>query len=106
MRRRLKSYYENTTLDNDYVHVTLTDEEDVVDAIGKLRVIYRNLMKLDYDNKRTRGERAIDALADVENKSPLELFSDFYEAQNNQPMSDEQRSFMEELIERVWEDEK
>ena len=102
----LKSYYENTTLDNDYVHVTLTDEEDVVDAIGKLRVIYRNLMKLDYDNKRTRGERAIDALADVENKSPLELFSDFYEAQNNQPMSDEQRSFMEELIERVWEDEK
>lgn len=50
----LKSYYQNTTYQSDYMHITLADEDDIPDAIGKLRVIYRNLMKLDYDNKRTR----------------------------------------------------
>ena len=43
---------------------------------------------------------------DVETKTPIELFSDFYELQNNQPMSDEQKAFVEDLIEQVWEDEK
>ena len=100
-----KSFYENTSYQNDYTHVTLTDEEDIVDAIGKIRTVYHNLMKLDYDNKRTRTTSQIDGATDVESKSPLELFSDLYELQNNQPMSDEQKAFVSDLIEQIWEDE-
>jgi len=102
----LKSFYENTTYQEDYVHITLTDEEDIVDAIGKLRTVYHNLMKLDYDNRRTRSVAQVDGAVDVETKTPIELFSDFYELQNNRPMSDEQKAFVEDLIEQVWEDEK
>lgn len=102
----LKSFYENTSYQEDYIHITLTDEEDIVDAIGKLRTVYHNLMKLDYDNKRTRSVSQVDGAVDVETKTPIELFSDFYELQNNQPMSDEQKAFVEDLIEQVWEDEK
>ena len=102
----LKSFYENTSYQEDYIHITLTDEEDIVDAIGKLRAVYHNLMKLDYDNKRTRSVAQVDGAVDVETKTPIELFSDFYELQNNQPMSDEQKAFVEDLIEQVWEDEK
>ena len=98
-----KSFYEGTTYKEDYMHITLTDEEDIYDAIGKLRTVYKNLMKLDYDNKRTRGTTRFTETADVERKSPLELFSNFYEIQNSQPMSDEQNEFMLELIERIWE---
>ena len=83
----------------------MTDEEDIVDAIGKIRTVYRNLMKLDYDNRRTRNTAQIDGATDVETKSPLELFSDLYELQNNQPMSDEQKAFVSDLIEQIWEDE-
>ncbi|MBR0235630.1 MAG: exonuclease SbcCD subunit D [Clostridia bacterium] len=100
-----KSFYENTSYQNDYTHVILTDEEDIVDAIGKIRTVYRNLMKLDYDNRRTRNTAQIDGATDVETKSPLELFSDLYELQNNQPMSDEQKAFVSDLIEQIWEDE-
>ena len=100
----LKSFYENTTLTSDYVHVTLTDEEDIIDAIGKLRVIYKNLMKLDYDNTRTRGASEIDAAAEVEKRSPFELFSDFYELQNNTPMTEEQSALVKGLINEIWED--
>ena len=102
----LKSFYENTSYQEDYIHITLTDEEDIVDAIGKLRTVYHNLMKLDYDNKRTRSVAQVDGAVDVETKTPIELFSDFYELQNNQPMSDDQKAFVEDLIEQVWEDEK
>lgn len=99
----LKSFYENTTWQDDYTHITLTDEEDVPDAIGKLRTVYRRLMKLDYDNKRTRSNAEISGAADIESKSPLELFSDFYALQNNQLMNEEQTVFMQELIRNIWE---
>ena len=97
-----KSFYEGTATD-DYLHIMLTDEEDVPEAIGKLRVIYPNLMKLSYDNTRTRTNQVINGAEDVQRKSPLELFDELYELQNNQPMSEEQRGFMQELIETIWE---
>lgn len=101
----LKAFYENTTWQEDYTHITLTDEEDVPDAIGKLRTVYHRLMKLDYDNRRTRSNAAILGDAEAESKTPYELFSDFYELQNNQPMSDEQAAYMKDLIGKTWEGE-
>ena len=97
-----KTFYEGTATD-DYIHVALTDEEDVPEAIGKLRLIYPNLMHLRYDNARTRTNQVIGSAEDVQRKSPLELFGELYELQNNQPMGQEQRSFTLELIESIWE---
>lgn len=101
----LKSFYENTSYQEDYMHITLTDEEDIPDAVSKLRTVYHHLMKLDYDNKRTRSKANIEGAMEVETKSPLQLFADFYELQNNQPMTEEQQGFMESLIEQIWEEE-
>lgn len=86
-----------------YMHITLTDEEDIPDAIGKLRSVYPNIMKLDYDNKRTRSNMEINGADDVERKAPMGLFSEFYEKQNNQPLSAEQRTFVAGMIEKIWE---
>ena len=97
-----KAFYMNTATD-DYLQVILTDEEDVPEAIGKLRMIYPNMMKLTYDNTRTRVNQIIDGAMDVQRKSPLELFDELYELQNNQPMSEEQRNFTLELIESIWD---
>ena len=98
----LKGFYENTTLQEDYVHITLTDEEDIPDVITKLRVVYKNIMKLDYDNNRTRSISEISLINDMESKSPLELFDIFYESRNGQYLSDVQRDFMENIIEDIW----
>lgn len=98
----LKGFYENTTLQEDYVHITLTDEEDIPDVITKLRVVYKNIMKLDYDNNRTRSSSEISLINDMESKSPLELFDIFYESRNGQYLSDVQRDFMENIIEDIW----
>ena len=99
-----KSYYEGTALPDSYLHITLTDEEDVPDAVGKLRILYPYLMKMDYDNCRTRSSQILEE-AKVEQSSPLELFSDFYQQQNNQPLSPEQTQYITSLLETLKEED-
>lgn len=98
-----KAFYDNTSYQTDFVHITLTDEENIADAVGKLRIIYKNLMKLDYDNKRTRNASEITLSEYTEHKSPIELFEDFYKMQNNSDMTEEQREFAEMIIEDIWD---
>ena len=93
------------TATDDYLHITLTDEQDVPDALARLRVIYPNLMRLDYDNLRTRTQADLDAPAQTEQKTPLEHFAAFYALQNNQPLSAEQAAFCQQLIETLWKEE-
>lgn len=97
-----KSFYQDMDTE-DYVKVILTDEEDIPDGIQKLRIIYPNLMRLEYDNSRTRQDRMLETAKDVEQKSKLELFEEFYEMQNNQPLSTEQKEYMECLLEEIQE---
>ena len=97
-----KSFYENRDCE-DYLQVTLTDEEDVPDGMAKLRTIYPNLMRLEYDNKRTRSNAEVRAAERVEEKSELELFEEFYELLNNEPMKEEQTEFVEKLIQDLKE---
>ena len=100
-----KANYENTDT-KDYVHITLTDEEDVFDAVGKLRVIYPNLMKLDYDNARTRQNQSVTISGKEDEKDPFTLADELFVLQNNKPMSDGQREYMQGLIRKVWEEER
>lgn len=100
----MKSFYEGTCVE-DYLHVILTDEEDVPEAVGKLRAVYPNVMQLSYDNLRTQGNQEILGAECPEEKTPLELFRDFYQLQNNQPMGEEQERFLAELMETIWEGE-
>lgn len=101
----LKSNYENTNTE-DYVQVVLTDEEDIIDAVSRLRTIYPNIMQLKYDNTRTRQNMELEAVDIMKTTNPLELFNEFYELQNNQPMSNEQSEYMTELIHEIWGNEK
>ena len=100
-----RSFYENTTWQTDYVSITLTDEADVPEAMARLRVVYQNLMKLGYDNARTRHLSQIDGAEDVEAKAPMEVFAAFYEKQNGTPLTEEQEALLRGLIEKIWEGE-
>lgn len=97
-----KSNYDRTNTE-DYVQIILTDEEDIFDAVGKLRVIYPNLMKLEYDNTRTRRNGQTELSDTTEDKSPMELAEELFEMQNNKPMREEQKQYMESLMTDIWE---
>lgn len=97
------SFYKDQPWKTDYLRITLIDEEDVPQAMGRLQVIYPNLMRLDYDNRRTRAQ--LPEMGSTEApRSPMELFSELYEMQNGTPMTEAQRLFLEELMGRIQED--
>lgn len=100
-----KDFYDELPKDSDgllrdFYHLTLTDEEDVPDAVQKLRSVYKNLLQLEYDNKRTRTDNAIEGAKCVVEKSPLELMEEFYQLQNNQALSEKQRAYLQGLLEK------
>lgn len=99
----LRSYYENTSYQEDYIHIILTDENDVYNAVGKLRSIYHNLMKIDYENSRTLHSSEIKAVTEIEQKTPLELFAELYKMQNGREMTGEQEDFIREALEEIQE---
>ncbi len=95
--------YENTDTE-DYLRIILSDEEDIYDAVGKLRVIYPNLMRLEYDNTRTRKRQTIGETEPVEKKMPIDFMEELYQIQNNKAMSLEQRNYMKKMMETIWEE--
>lgn len=98
-----RSFYEHTTYRSDYLHLILTDEQDVFDAMSRLRTIYPYLMTLDYDNARTRAAGGMSVPAETERRTPLELFEALYQRQNHRPMSDVQRAYIAQLMEQIME---
>lgn len=99
----LHSFYDGTSWPDDYVHITLTDEDDIPNAIGNLRTVYRNLLLLSYDNTRTRSSTVVQGAEEMERKTPLMLLEEFYEQQNGLPMNEEQQQFAQKMIEDIWE---
>lgn len=96
------AYAEQAGADRNYFRIILTDERDVPDAIGRLRKVYPYVMRLDYDNARTRRNREIDSTEAVREQSPEENFDAFYALQNNRPMTEEERRCVRTLIEEIW----
>ncbi len=88
-----------------YLRVILTDEEDMADAVGRLRTIYPNIMELGYDNKRTRSGSAMPDAIQERELSPMELVASLYSQQNGQELSEIQISYLESAISAVWEGE-
>ncbi len=99
-----KYYYKHINTD-DYMRVILTDEEDIIGALGSLRAVYPNIMRLEYDNTRTRAAGAISDSDADDSRTPLEIFAGLYEKQNGKPMDDDQSALISGLIEKVWSDE-
>ena len=95
-----KNYYKKINTD-DYYRIILTDEEDVIGAMSDLRAIYPNIMRLDYDNTRTKAASFMPDISGNDSRSPLEIFDDLYGSQNGRHMDEEQKKLVNELIEKI-----
>lgn len=91
---------------DDYLRIVLTDDEMIEDVSAKLRCIYPNLMRIAYDNVRTREIRDVTEAAEqeIDAISPLEVFAELFELQNNTPANDEVLKIAEELFGLCTED--
>ncbi|MFR1776587.1 MAG: exonuclease SbcCD subunit D [Clostridia bacterium] len=87
----------------DYIKAIITNEEPVYDAIGKIKKIYPNTLKLEIQNSKTinKNEEQNINLEELKKKSELELFSDFYKLQNNLDLNEEQKEIVKNIISEV-----
>jgi len=86
----------------DYMEIILTDENDVPEAMGRLREIYPNLLHLGYDNARTRaGDMSV--IAKKARRTPQEWMALLFEEQNGREMDEAQLALLDELVEEIWE---
>ncbi len=99
------SFYINNPIVNDYLQITLTDEDDVPNAMSRLQVIYKNALELKYDNKRTKENNNLMVDENVQKKNPYQLFCEFFEERNNAKMTEVQSEYINKLIEDVKESE-
>lgn len=98
-----KEFYDGKGYQEDFVRITLTDEDDIPDGMRKLKTIYHRLMVLQYDNKRTRaGVSSIGKPLNIDKMKPDQLFSELFEKQNAQPMSEEQQTYLGSLINEIF----
>ena len=94
--------YASDDIKNCYLRIVLTDEEDIPDSISRLRAVYPNVMRIEYDNTRTRAESSVVADTEAEKKTPDMLFADLYEMQNNSPMDEKQTEYIRDIINEIW----
>lgn len=85
-----------------YVHLVLTDENEVVNAFSNLCAVYPNLMQMEYDNKRKKQTWEKERPYEENKLHPVELFSRFYKQQNHYMPDKEQTAYLQTLIEKIW----
>lgn len=89
----------------DYLRVVLTDEEVYPDARLTLTANFPNMMRFAVENSRTSSEIETGPLELAEDKSELELFSEFYQMQNGGIRPDEKRlAIVGEILEKLREE--
>jgi len=98
--------YQDTNVE-DYLHVTLTDEGELIEPMSKLRTVYPNVLSLDIEVKeRQVGESKTAASQGYKHKSKLALFGDFYADMTGQDFSAEKATIVAKTISAVETEER
>lgn len=87
----------------DYIWATLTDPTPLPDAMAVLRAAYPNAMRLEYAQK---GDAVPpEAAAQVRSRPFEELFAEFFERQNDRPLTGEEAAAVRALRSEKEEDD-
>lgn len=97
-----KSFYEGKDFKNDYLRIILDDEEDVIDALIKMRNVYPNIMRIEYKKFEKIYDNINDIMIEDIKKTPYELLEEFYQKQNDKPINSEQQKYIKKIIEEVF----
>ncbi len=90
----------------DYIRAILTDEDEVPNAMARLREVYPNIMNLDYDNTRSRTSTVVHSDERRLKMTDMELLGEFYKDQSGSELSEEQTEYAKTLFEKIREEMK
>lgn len=85
----------------DYLQVTLTDEEELIDPIGTLRTVYPNVMQLLFEKKEKEAPGEFTVSEGLAKKTTEELFDDFYSLIRDKEMDEARKRVIQEIIREI-----
>lgn len=88
---------------DDYVKVVLTDEEEIFDAVNKLREYFPNIMQLSFENNRIKNEYSAAMLENVTSMTVPDLFAEFYLKQQGAELNGRQKKIVEDVFKEIME---
>ncbi len=110
--RRLEGYFKDILAGpqdgegrDDYIMVTLLDSGPIMDAMGRLRQVYPNMLHLERPGLTAGGELRGPA-GDHRRLGDAELFSSFFEQVTGTPLSGEQNKAFTQTLEKFYRRER
>ncbi|QYJ69996.1 exonuclease SbcCD subunit D [Shewanella sp. FJAT-51649] len=88
----------------DYLMVRLLDKHAILDAMGKLRSVYPNVLHLERTGLMA-GEQAVALNRDHIKKGEMAMFRDFFSQVSGEALSDAQQAVMDEILTKLHRDE-
>ena len=97
-----KKFYEGTTYQNDYLRVVLTDENELMDALSRLRSVYPFIMMVEWKRRGNGGnEYREEELSAIKKRKPLDIIRDFYGMQVGTDMNENQEKYLVDTLESI-----
>lgn len=92
---------------NDYIRAIITNEEPIYDAIGQIKRVYPNTLRLDIENSKflQNSENKLSNIDEIKKRDELELFNEFFQFQNNIELNKMQTKIMKNIISEVKRNE-
>lgn len=92
---------------NDYIRAIITNEEPIYDAIGQIKRVYPNTLRLDIENSKfvQSFENKLTNIDEIKKRDELELFNEFFQFQNNTELNKMQTEIMKNIISDVKRNE-
>lgn len=82
----------------DYIQAVITDQEDFIDPMGKLKNSYPNIMQLILEkNIKAKQGKKVTGLKKIK-QSPLELFEDFYQKAAGRELDETRKQIIRQVI--------
>lgn len=107
--RVIKGFYKdiieaskNDKAREDYIHIELLDEDEIYDGFNQLRNIYPNIMTYKYKDRQVNVEDLEDFAEKTDNKTPLDLFTEFYQTILGKDITDDKLEIIKSEIEDIW----
>ena len=93
----------NAADSDDYLHITLTDKDNIIDAMDKVRSAHPNVMQLEFERDTKGNTKGEYEATGVGTKPDNELFYDFYKLQNGVEIDSEKAELVDSILEEVKE---
>ncbi|HHU19468.1 MAG TPA: exonuclease SbcCD subunit D [Bacilli bacterium] len=91
----------------DYLHIQLLDDGQILDPITQLRKKFPNILRLEKVIK--KSDRGLNELARVkknQQRTELELFEDFYLEMTDEPLSEKRKQMLRTVIDHIKQQER